>query len=81
MLQSDLVTAAEISFKVGEKTEAMKWLGKSLEMHFPGLPVINNDPDFECLRREPKFKEILKKMGLSEYSHPVPPAHSAFKQN
>ena len=58
---------AKWNARLGKKNEALKWLGYSYELHLPGLPQINNDPDFEILRREPRFKEILKQMGLSDY--------------
>jgi len=51
-----------------QKEEALKWLEKALEVRTPGLPRINNDPDFDNLRSEPRFLAIIEKLGLSEYN-------------
>jgi TolB-like protein/Tfp pilus assembly protein PilF len=52
---------------LGNKEEALKSLEKALEERASQLPRINNDPDFDYLRSEPRFQAIIKKMGLSEY--------------
>jgi tetratricopeptide (TPR) repeat protein len=49
------------------KEEALKALEKAQEVRISALPRINNDPDFDYLRSEPRFQAIIKKMGLSEY--------------
>jgi len=50
--------------------EALNWLEKALENNPPGICVINNNPDFDNMRLEPRFQAIIKKMGLSEYQIP-----------
>ena len=53
---------------IGKKEEALDWLEKVFENPPPGFADINNDPDLDNLRSEPRFQAIIKKMGLSEYS-------------
>jgi len=43
-------------------------LEKAFENPPPGFANINNDPDLDNLRSEPRFQAIIKKMGLSEYA-------------
>jgi TolB-like protein len=50
-----------------KKEEALDLLEKALKGNFPYIPRINNDPDFNNLRSDPRFQEIIDKMGLSEY--------------
>jgi TolB-like protein len=50
--------------------EALNWLEKALKDNPPGICVINNNPDFDNMRLEPRFQAIIKKMGLSEYQTP-----------
>ncbi|HEY3388248.1 MAG TPA: hypothetical protein VGK38_01665, partial [Prolixibacteraceae bacterium] len=59
------LTIARLYSLLGKKPEAMFWLGKAWEKRSPRILEINNDPDFENLRREPKFKEIINQLGLS----------------
>ncbi len=54
---------------LGKKEETIFWLGKALEEHCPVIPRINNNPDFDIVRSDPGFQEIINKMGLSEYSN------------
>ena len=51
----------------GKKEEALNWLEKALAEKEPRLPRINNNPDFDNLRSEPRFLAIIDKMGLSDY--------------
>jgi len=60
-------TLANIYAKLNQKEEALNWLEKAFEEHCPDIPVINNSPDYDNLRSEPRFQAIIKKMGLSEY--------------
>jgi tetratricopeptide (TPR) repeat protein len=52
---------------IGKKEQALNWLEKAFENSDPELPTVNNDPDFDDLRSEPRFQAIIKKMGLSGY--------------
>jgi hypothetical protein len=59
------------SFNIlGKKKEALDYLEKELENPPPGFAFINNNPDFNNLRSEPRFQAIIKKMGLSDYQVP-----------
>jgi class 3 adenylate cyclase/TolB-like protein len=50
--------------RAGKKEEAMDWLEKAYEAHDSNMPFISIDPLFDFLRDEPRFKNVLKKMGL-----------------
>jgi TolB-like protein len=63
----DLATSYAI---VGKKEKALYWLEKYFDTQSIFLPRINNDPDFEILRPEPRFQAIINKMGLSDYQTP-----------
>ena len=55
---------------LGRKEEALNWLEKAFEEHYiyiMYIPRINCNPDFDNIRSEPRFQEIIKKMGLSDY--------------
>ena len=53
--------------RVGKKEEALYWLEKYFDNRPSSLPRINNNPELEILRSEPRFQEMIKKLGLSEY--------------
>jgi phospholipase/carboxylesterase len=50
---------AALNALLGNKNEALKWLDKAIDKGFIDLEIINNDPDIDTLRTEPKFKELL----------------------
>jgi hypothetical protein len=50
---------------LGETDEAFEWLEKSYEKHEESLCSIGIDPKFDSIRDDPRFNEILKKVGLS----------------
>jgi tetratricopeptide (TPR) repeat protein len=53
--------------RVGKKEEASYWLEKYFDNQPSSLPRINNNPELEILRSEPRFQAMIKKLGLSEY--------------
>jgi tetratricopeptide (TPR) repeat protein len=56
--------------RVGRKEEALHWLEKYFENRPLLLPRINNDPQLEILRSEPRFQAMITKLGLSDYQIP-----------
>ena len=54
---------------LGKKEEALNWLEKTFENPGPGFPQIYNNPDFDILRSDPRFKVIINKMGLLDYAN------------
>jgi tetratricopeptide (TPR) repeat protein len=47
-----------------KKAEAIEWFEQAYEQHDGNMPYISADPLFDNLRDEPRFKDLLKKMGL-----------------
>jgi TolB-like protein/Tfp pilus assembly protein PilF len=51
-----------------QRKEAINWLEKAFDEKLPQVVSISFNPDFNNLRSEPRFIELIKKMGLSEYA-------------
>jgi len=67
------VTTAEFYATVGDKERAFYWLERAYALHDTAiagtddpLGSIEVDPQFEPLRSDPRFKDLLRRMGLLE---------------
>jgi TolB-like protein len=50
----------------GEKERAFGWLGKAYEVRDPPLANLKTDPGFDSLRSDPRYLDLLRKVGLGE---------------
>jgi serine/threonine-protein kinase len=57
---------AWVSAGLGRKDEAFEWLGRAYDERDPLLAVLKHLPFFDCLREDPRFDALLKRMGLEE---------------
>jgi TolB-like protein len=55
---------ATIYAGLGEKDAAFDWLGRAYEVHDAGLIWLKWDPQFDNLRSDSRFQNILKDIGL-----------------
>jgi serine/threonine-protein kinase len=51
---------------VGEKERAFVWIEKAYQQHDPLLAELKIDPSMDSLRSDPRYIEMLKKLGLSD---------------
>ncbi len=51
-------------FRLGEINQGFSWMEKAYEEHDQGLLYIKIAPDLDSVRTDPRFKALLKKMGL-----------------
>ena len=51
---------------LGEREQAFEWLEKSFQDRFSLLPIIRWHPQFEPLRDDPRFRDLLRRMNLPE---------------
>ncbi len=58
---------AKLYTLLGEKQLALDWLEKLNESRDSDLPEIIKSADYEILRSEPRYIELVKKMGLNEW--------------
>jgi serine/threonine-protein kinase len=56
---------AEGYMRLGQKDKAFDWLDKANEDHDSGLVSIAVEPMFDPIRSDPRFKDILRRMRLS----------------
>ena len=52
---------------MGNKKQALRYLEEAVEKRMVAIPMINNDPDFNILRSDPKYRALIEKMDLGEY--------------
>ena len=62
-LSNELMIAAIYS-GLGDNDKAFEWLDKAYEEHVHDLPTITLWPYFESLRSDPRYTELMKKMGI-----------------
>ena len=51
---------------VGNTEEALKWLDKAYEEHSTWLIFMNEHASFNVLRGDPRFQQLLRKVGFKE---------------
>jgi hypothetical protein len=51
---------------LGEKDTAFTWLEKAYEERDPQLTYLKVGPRFDPLRQDPRFKEVLRRIGLAD---------------
>ena len=49
---------------LGDKAQALEWLERAYEDRSFFLTYIKVDPRFDSLRGEPRFQDLLRRMGL-----------------
>ncbi len=49
---------------MGKKDEAFAWLEKSYEQHSPMMAWLEVDQRFDSLREEPRFQDLMRRVGL-----------------
>jgi hypothetical protein len=56
------IQVAQLYAYAGEKERAMDWLERAFRQRETGLVKLQVDPDWDILRAEPRFKQLLSKM-------------------
>ena len=56
---------AEAYMRMGEKEKAFDWLEKAYEEHDSGLVSLAVEPMFDRARSDPRYRDILRRMKLS----------------
>ena len=49
---------------LGDNDQAFAWLEKSVAAHSPGLIALKVDPIYDPLRSDPRFQDLLRRIGL-----------------
>jgi serine/threonine protein kinase/tetratricopeptide (TPR) repeat protein len=52
--------------RVGDKEKAFEWLEKSYEERDGNLTLLKSDSDFKSLRGDPRFADLIRRMGLPQ---------------
>jgi DNA-binding winged helix-turn-helix (wHTH) protein/TolB-like protein len=55
---------AEIYARLGEKDQAFAWLEKAYEQRLTVMKFINTDPVWDDLRSDPRYGDLVRRMGL-----------------
>jgi tetratricopeptide (TPR) repeat protein len=55
---------ATIYVGLGEKGSAFQWLGRAYQERSGWLPYLNVEPRLESLRSDPRFQELVRRVGL-----------------
>jgi len=51
---------------LGNREEALKWLEKGYEQHSNSMTALKVDPTYDSLRKEARFQELLRRVGLGD---------------
>ncbi len=64
--------AARLYAGLGEKDEAFRLLDQALAEREPWLPQIRFEPGYDNIQNDPRFKELLRKIGLGHVDLSIP---------
>ena len=56
---------ARIYARLGERDQALEWLQKAYDRHSDYLVVLKVEPQFDLLRSDPRFQDLMRRVGLS----------------
>ena len=56
---------ATIHTALGEKDQAFEWLRRAYEERYSGLVYLKNDPALDGLRSDPRFADLMRRVGLA----------------
>jgi hypothetical protein len=59
-----LYMIAQIHAALGDRQRAFEWLDKAYQAHDISLLGIKTDPTFESFHQEPRFVELMRRVGL-----------------
>lgn len=62
--EQDSVTIAELYARLGEKDQAFEWLEKAYAQRADGVLRLIEDLGFDNLRSDPRYADLLKRIGL-----------------
>jgi Tfp pilus assembly protein PilF len=57
---------AVLNINLGRKDEAVGWLEKGFDARVPLMVRLKVDPNFDSLRDDPRFQDLLRRIGLAE---------------
>jgi tetratricopeptide (TPR) repeat protein len=60
-------TRAFVSLRAGNKDKAFEWLEKSFQNHERWFVNLKFDPQFESLRNDPRFAELVRKANMEPF--------------
>lgn len=55
----------------GKQDEAVAWLQKAIQEHSPALTTLKVEPALDPLRGDPRFQDVLRRVGLAGNSTPT----------
>lgn len=50
----------------GEKDKAFEWLAKAYQEHDSGLVLLKVEPEFDNIRSDPRYADLLRRIGLPQ---------------
>ena len=62
----DSLSFAVAYIGMGNNDQALLWLEKAYREHSASLTALKVDPTYDPLRRDPRFQDLLRRVGLSE---------------
>ncbi len=60
----DPVRIAALYALLGERDESFTWLQKAYRQRSPWMELLKEHPYFDNLRADPRFRELIKQVGL-----------------
>jgi serine/threonine protein kinase/tetratricopeptide (TPR) repeat protein len=55
---------ARLYAHAGDKDHALEWLEKAYQERLPAMVHLGVDPDWSCLRSEPRFQDLMRRLNL-----------------
>jgi len=64
----DAYMVAVVYSGLGDRDQAVRWLNRAVAEHSSGLVYMATDPFFDNLRADPRFQEIVRRLGFPQPS-------------